>query len=422
MQDASLVLFGAIGVVIAFSVLVAILKSFLFVCRPNEILIFSGRRHRLPDGTTSGYKIVHGGRGLRMPFLERVDRLDMRLFPVEVSVHNAYSEGGIPLSVHAIANVKIASSDVGVRNAVERFLGTPPGQIVIAAQQTLEGGLREVVSQLTPEEVNQDRLKFAQTLVENARDDLDKLGLELDVLKVQHVADEQAYLENLGRGRIATILRDAENAENLANQEVTEAQAGARQKAETAQKRAEATLLEAKNRLRAEVAKLEAEAKQIENEAVIAAETERALAEQELQTLRAELQKLRLHCDVFLPAEAQRKAAELKAQGEAASTRQNGIAAAEALRLVSEQWVEGGDAAKELYVFQHLKTIVAAAVLRVARTEVGEVQLVDGDGEAYLNLLASYPAAVGRVLEETGRTLGVDVPALIGMTEPGRNS
>ena len=223
------------------------------ICRPNEILVFSGRGHVLADGTASGYKILRGGRGFRLPFLETVNRMDMRLFAVEVTVHNAYSKGGIPLTVQAVANMKIASSETGVRNAVERFLGTPLQQIAVVAQQTLEGVLREVVAQLTPEEVNEDRLKFAEKLLENARDDFDKLGLELDVLKVQHVSDDQQYLKNLGRGRIATMLRDAANAENEANQAVAEATAAARQRAETAQKRAETVIVQKRNGLRAEL-------------------------------------------------------------------------------------------------------------------------------------------------------------------------
>ena len=151
LDDAILVLIAAVAFVAGFGILLLILRRFLFICTPNEILVFSGRRHVLPDGTVSGYKILHGGRGFRVPFLETVDRMDMRLFPVEVAVQNAYSKGGIPLSVHAIANVKIASRDAGVRNAVERFLNASPAQIAVAAQQTLEGVLREVVSQLTPE-------------------------------------------------------------------------------------------------------------------------------------------------------------------------------------------------------------------------------------------------------------------------------
>jgi flotillin len=418
LDEAVLVLVAAVAAVAAFGILLLILRRFLFICGPNEILVFSGRRHVLPDGTVSGYKILHGGRGLRLPFLEAVSRMDMRLFPVEVAVQNAYSKGGIPLSVHAIANVKIASRDAGVRNAVERFLNASPAQIAVAAQQTLEGVLREVVSQLTPEEVNEDRLKFAETLVENARDDLDKLGLELDVLKVQHVADDQQYLANLGRGQIATMLRDAANGENSSNQAVAEAQAAGRQRAETAMKRAETVIAQKKNAVRAELARLDAEARQIENEAEIAAETERATAEQEMQGLRGELEKLRLHCDVILPAEAARRANELRARGEAAPTVENGKAAAEALRVVAHEWAAAGRIGKEVYVLQQLRSMIGVAALRVAKAEIGEVNIVAGSEEdAFSAVVASYPAAVARVLQETGRALGLDVRALLGQAE-----
>ncbi|MEJ7729052.1 MAG: SPFH domain-containing protein [Polyangiaceae bacterium] len=418
MDAASITLGGAVGVVLLFALVLLILRSFLFICRPNEILVFSGRKFRLPDGTMSGYQILHGGRGFRTPFLETVSRMDMRLFPVEVAVHNAYSRGGIPLSVHAIANVKISSEDSVVRNAVERFLGASAGQISVAAQQTLEGVLREVVSQLTPEEVNEDRLKFADTLVEHARDDLDKLGLELDVLKVQHVSDEQHYLANLGRGRIATMLRDAANAENAANQAVSESQSLSRQRAETAQKRAETVIAQKQNGFRAEQAKLEAQAKQIENEAIVAAETARSTAEQELQSLRGEAEKLRLHCDVVLPAEAQRTASQLKARGEAAPTVENGKAVAEALRLVAAEWVAAGDAGREVYLLQQLRHLVLASVARVSQTDITDLQVVDGgDGESFNAVAASHPAAVARVLEETGRALGIDIKKLLGAGE-----
>jgi flotillin len=415
LDTAVLVLVVAVSLVVGFGLFLVILRSFLFVCKPNEILVFSGRKHVLPDGTTSGYKILRGGRGFRLPFLESVARMDMRLFAVEVTVHNAYSRGGIPLTVQAIANMKIASSDAAVRNAVERFLGTRQDQLALAAQQTLEGVLREVVSQLTPEEVNEDRLKFAEQLVENAKDDLEKLGLELDVLKVQHVSDEQQYLANLGRARIATVLRDAANAEAEANKTVAETQALARQRAETAQKRAETVVLQKKNQVRAEMAKLEAEAKQIENEAAIASETERAIAEQELQSLRGELEKLRLQCDVVLPAEAARKASELRARGDAAPILETGKATAEALTLVSREWAAAGDAGRDVFLLQKLRAMVMVASARVARTEVSNLTIVAGAEEDALGaVVAMYPMAVARMLVESGKALGVDVPALLG--------
>jgi flotillin len=358
---------------------------------------------------------------MRTPLLETVSRMDMRLFMVEVAVTNAYSKNGIPLDVKAIANVKISSNPSYVRNAVERFLGLNPAQIAVVARQTLEGVLREVLAQLTPEEVNQDRLKFAETLKTHAQDDFDKLGLELDVLKVQHVSDEQEYLQNLGRARIALMIRDAQNAENEANQKIAEEQAGARQRAESAQKKAETSVLQKKNQLRAELAKMEAQAKSIENEAAIAAETARATAEQELQRLRAELAKTRLQCDVVLPAEAARQAAQARARGEAAPLVENGKAAAAALQSVAAEWKAAGQGGREVYLLQQLRTFVQAALDRVSQTQIGELQIVDGgDGNAYAAFVANFPAAVARVMAETARAVGVDVRALLGSKEDGR--
>ncbi|HET9317717.1 MAG TPA: flotillin family protein, partial [Vicinamibacteria bacterium] len=405
----------AIGALVALTVFLSIVRGLLFICRPNEALIFSGRKHRLPDGTEVGYRVVRRGWALRTPILQTVSRMDMRLFMVEVSVANAYSKGGIPLTVAAIANVKISSHPTLVRNAVERFLGMDPKQISQVARQTLEGVLREVLAQLTPEEVNEDRLKFAEHLRDNAKDDFDKLGLELDVLKVQHVSDEQKYLQNLGRARIALMIRDAQNAENEANQKIAEEEAAARQRAQSAQKKAEATVLQKGNQLRAELAKMEAQAKSIENEAQIAAETARAAAEQEMQRLRAELEKLRLQCDIVLPAEAARQAAEARARGDAAPLVENGKAAATALQLLAAQWQAAGAGGREVYLLQQLRSFVEAAVGRVAQTHVGELTIVDGgDGEAYAAFVANFPAAVARVMAETARAVGVDVRSLLG--------
>jgi flotillin len=340
--------------------------------------------------------------------------MDVRLYGVEVGVQNAFSKGGIPLTVHAIANVKVATDPRHVRQAVERFLGMDPAAIMMVARQTLEGVLREVLSQLTPEEVNEDRLKFAESLVHNAKDDFDKLGLQLDVLKVQHVSDDQKYLMNLGRARVAGMLRDAQNAENQALQRVSEEQALARQRAESAQQQAESIVLQKRNGFRGEIAKLEAEAKSIENEALVAAETARAKAEQELQRLRAELAKLQLEVETVLPAAAAAEASEARARGAAAPTMENGKAAALALEAVANEWILAGTHGREVYVLQQLDAIVAAAVKRVEALEIGEIEIIDrGDGLNIVAMLGSFAHGVSSVLEATGAAVGVDIKALL---------
>src|SRR5262245_21984024 len=148
---------SAVGLVIVLAVLLAVFRGLLYICRPDQILIFSGRKHTLPDGSEVGYRVVRRGWSVRTPLLQTVSTMDMRLFMVEVTVTNAYSKGGIPLTVAAIANVKISSHPTLVRNAVERFLGMDPKQIAQVARQTLEGVLREVLAQLTPEERSEER-------------------------------------------------------------------------------------------------------------------------------------------------------------------------------------------------------------------------------------------------------------------------
>src|SRR5207247_5647422 len=202
-------------------------------------------------------------------------------------------------------------------------------------------------------------------------------------------------------------IRDAQNAENEANQKIAEEQAAARQRAESAQKKAEATVLQKKNILRGDLARMEAQAKSIENEAEIAAETARASAEQELQGMRSELEKLRLECDVVLPAEAARQSQEARARGDAAPYVENGKAAAAALAVVAAEGQEAGPAGRDVYLLQQLRSFVEAAVGRVSQTEVGALTIVDGgDGRAYAGFVANFPAAVARVMVETARAVG----------------
>jgi uncharacterized membrane protein YqiK len=133
------------------------------------------------------------------------------------------------------------------------------------------------------------------------------------------------------------------------------------------------------------------------------------------------VEKLRLTCDVVLPAAAARQAATSRARGEAAPLIENGLAAAEALRVVSAEWKAAGSEGREVYLLQQLRAFVEAAVARVDQTHVGELNIVDGgDGQAYAAFVANFPAAVARVMSETARAVGLDVRSLLGQKGAGR--
>src|SRR5579863_7339595 len=250
----------ALGVVVGMLIFIQLLRGFLYICRPNEVLVVSGKRTNLASGERLNFAVVQSGRHWRVPMAQTVTRMDMRLIPIELQVTKVLSNGGIPLDVHAIANIKITSHPQFIYNAVERFLTLPQFAIHTTAKQTLEGALRDIISQLTPEQVNEDRIEFANKLLETTSEVFDKLGLHLDTLKIQRVEDEAQYLVNIGRTQIANAVRDAENAENQANQEYAQEEATARQSAEIAQKQAEIGIAQKRNELRALVGQLEGEA------------------------------------------------------------------------------------------------------------------------------------------------------------------
>jgi flotillin len=268
-----------------------VMSRFLLICHPNEVVVLSGRARKMPDGSVVGYRIIKGGRALRVPVLEKAARMSLETIPLDLSVQNAYSKGGIPLRVEAIANVKIDSKEPTFGNAVERFLLKPAAEIHEIAKDTLEGNLRGVLATLTPEEVNEDRLKFAQNLIEEADADLKALGLQLDTLKIQNVSDEAGYLDSIGRRKTAEVISAARTTEAEKAAEAEEAEAEARQRAEVAKARAEQQIKTAQIEVEREVktakAQADAAARQAEAEQKALAEQTEASAHQRAEVAKA---------------------------------------------------------------------------------------------------------------------------------------
>ncbi|MFB6372499.1 MAG: flotillin family protein, partial [Bradymonadaceae bacterium] len=337
-------------------------------------------------------------------------RLDLTVRSVHIHIDGAYSKGGIPLNVHAIANVKVSSDPKDRRNAIERFLGQSTKEIRKVAKETLEGNVRSVVSEMTPEQVNRDRLKFANSLANDAEPDFEKLGLHIDTLKIQNVSDDRDYLDSIGRKRIAEILKVAEVAESDARKASEEAEAEARGRGEVARRKAQAKIQKAQNELRELKADLDRKAKSEEERAQARALEARAEAEQELQQVRTELEKIRLQADVVIPAEAEKVAQELKAQGEAAEIAEQGRAMAHVLKMMAEVWHDAGDAAMDVFIIQRLESIMDKVAEAARQVQIRKAALIDsGDGEALPNYVTSFPKIVGGLFDEMGETVGLDI-------------
>jgi len=80
-----------IGVIllIALGVGAIAIKRVIYICQPNEALVFTGKSNRGPDNRILGYRVIQGGRGIRVPIFECVDRMDLTNMIIDVGVSNA---------------------------------------------------------------------------------------------------------------------------------------------------------------------------------------------------------------------------------------------------------------------------------------------------------------------------------------------
>ena len=405
------------AVALAFTLLVVVvvaimtIKSLIVIVPPNMAAVLTGRNRKLPSGETIGYRSVIGGRTLRVPIIETVQYTSLETFPIEISVTNAFSKGNIPLNIEAIANVKIASEPETVfNNAVERILGKTEEEVISIAKDTLMGNLRGVLATMTPEAVNEDRLGFAAALAEDAGEDLAALGFHLDVLKIQNVSDERGYLEAIGRKKAAEAVRDAEIAEADAAAETRQRQATARQVAEVKEAQADVTIAEAQNLLRVRKAELDREAQIVERTALVKAQEAEVEAQKALESRRVERETLRLQADVVAPANAEREAAKVRAEGEAAPILERGRASAEALRMLYEQVRQGGDNAFAVLLAEKLPQLLETSIGAVSGVDIDRVVVLDGGGgEGVSNAVNQRVHGALGTMEAISAAVGVDI-------------
>ena len=181
-----------------------------------------------------------------------------------------------------------------------------------------------------------------------------------------------------------------------------------------ARENAQRVVLEKNNESRKIKADWEATVDSEINRTEAAAQAARALAEQDLQSVRREVERTRLQVEVVVPAEAQRQARELIAKGEASPLEEEGKAVAASLEMLSGAWAKAGANARDVFLIQQIESLTQTVVDAVKNVGVDQVSLLDsGDGKALPAYVASFPATVNAVLEQLRTATGVDIPGIL---------
>ncbi len=420
MENAQLIGIAIFIGVIAFSAIIIFIKSNIVLCQPNELVVLAGRKRKLADGSKIGYRVLRGGRGFKRPMLESVARLSLNTIPIELTLARAMCSGMIPVSVEARASVKLAGqAEHGMDAAIERFLGKGAEAVTKAAKQALEGALRGVIATMTPEEANANRLKLASEATDNARRDLQRLGIVLDFLQIQEITDAEGYLQAIGRQRNAAVQRDARIAEATAEADARKVAAEQKLISREAEIAADLEVIAKENALEVKRSNLAAAENEAKERARVAGEIARAEEETKLQTGRVVLKEKQQEADVVVPARAERAAKVLAAEADAARIQAHGRATAEAIESMQAQWQDG--ATRELFLIQLLPeltdkvTSVLSDNLRIDRLTI----LDSGDGEGLPNFVKNLTNSTVTVLEQIKNATGVDLTDLAKRADSG---
>ena len=274
-----------IGVIVAILVLVIVVSGYV-KASPDTAYIISGLRKEP--------KVLIGKAGIKIPFLEKKDELNLQLIPIDVKTSNAVPTADyININVDAAVNIKISDEPSRLNLAAQNFLNKPVEYIANVAREVLEGNMREIVGRMNLEEMVSDRQKFAELVKENAEPDLAKMGLDIVSFNVQNFVDGNGVIENLGVDNIVKIQKNAAISRAVSERDIAQAQAKASQEANDAKIAAETIIAEKNNELAIKKAELKkvADAKQAEADAAYKIQEEQSRKSIEIATADANIMR-----------------------------------------------------------------------------------------------------------------------------------
>ena len=377
------------------------------------------------SGLRKDPKILIGRAGIRIPFFERKDILDLSLIPIDVKTSSEVPTADyINIKVDAAVNVKIGKDEDLLSKAAVNFLNLHTDNIGRIAREVLEGNMREIVGQMKLEEMVSDRQKFAEMVKENAAPDLASMGLEIVSFNVQNFVDANGVIENLGVDNVVRIQKKAAISRAESERDITMAKSIAAKAANDAKVKAAEQIAESNAQLERKQAELKKEVdtqkaranaameieaenqRQLKDVAATNADIAKAEREAELRQREIELKEYELDALVRKQADADKYAAEKKA--EADLIRRQKDAEAKAYEIEQQAKAQKAKADADKYSAE----MQAAGILAVGEAEAeairkkAEAQKQMGEAsvlEMYFNMLPKAIASAAAPLENVDK-------------------
>lgn len=393
------------------------------------------------SGLMKKKRILIGRAGIKIPFLERMDKLNLKLIPLDIVTKDPVpTQDCINIYVDAAVNVKIKTDDEAIDMAAQNFLNQNSEQIGSIVSEVLEGNVREIICTMKLRELIGDRKTFVNKVSENVIPDLEKMGIELVSFNVQNFRDENDVINNLGIDNISQIKKDAAIAKANANKEVAIAQSVADREANDARVHAESEISIKNNELEIKKAELKqiSDAKRAQADAAyeiqkqeqektiqtatVNAQIARAEREAELKNKEVAVMQQTLEAEINKKADAERYAVEQKAAADLARRQRE----AEAKKYEQEKEAEAKKAqaeAEKYSMLQEAEGIKAkgeAEAIAIQAKGLAEAEAMEKKAEAYQKynkvamaemMIKVLPEVAGKIAEPLAQ---IDKITIIG--------
>ncbi len=406
-----------VAVVVVALVLLGLLCKASYVKAPPDMAYIISGLHKKP-------RILVGKAGFKIPFFERLDQLSLGAVQIDVKTSSAVPTAEyINIRVDSTVSVKISQEPEMMELAAQNFLNINKDCIENKVRDLLEGNIREIVGQMKLTEMVSDRKAFGEKVQQNAVPDLARYGLELVSFNVQNFTDDNDVITNLGIDNVSQIRKNAEIARSNAEREVEVAKAENAKQAndakvraaeEIAKRDADLAVKQADLKRTVDTQKAQADAaKDIEAEnqrklrdvAATDANIAKAQRETELKQKQIELKEYELTAVVRKQADAEKYAAEKKAEADLIRRQKE----AEAKRFEMEQQaaaIEAKAKADRFAAEQQAAGIAAIGEAEAAAIEKkAEAQKKMGDAsiiEMTLKALPDMMACAAAPMEKAG--------------------
>lgn len=404
--------FAAAGVagVVAFVLLVILLRTCIRVCPPNMVMVIQGAKTTMGD-KTYGFKVINGGRALVIPYLHRAELLDLGILPINVRVEGVNSANGITVGADATACVCVdVENESLLFMAVERMLGKTRDQIQEQIQQTMIGNFRGAMNRTTPleamgmvESVEQidstgslprdekhvsgddagkgERARFRKELLSDTNDDLSSFGMCVVSVSFQRIWDSSDYIANLATKSLARKRQEVEVQEAKLQAKAESSESDGTRREQIAGSKADEQITNAKQKLGVAEQECNARTERTRLEADARIAQAQSHAQEKVEQARVDLQKYKNVSDVTLKADHERQASEIHAKGDDQAVRTVRQTRNDLLKQKAEL-LSRSDAAGRvpLFVQQQLGELFKAYEAHARNVKLNDVVIMDEDG------------------------------------------